>query len=343
MDDRITAHAAATLPRLTGGHLAKIIPLQGDASSRRYYRLRIRDGSVASLVLMELPGAGAAADEVTKTAATRLPFVDVQEFLERGGLPVPRIHHYDDAAGLLYLEDLGDTTLERVVAGAPAGRREPIYRNAVDLLVAFQRHGEAHKDGCIGHRRRFDFDLLRWELEHFREWLLVAERQAALTEAEQKTISEEFDEIARALEQAPTTFVHRDFQSRNLMVERGELHLIDFQDALIGPLPYDLVGLLRDSYVVLDDGEVDRLIAHYLARHPFPAGAAAFRALFDLQALHRKLKDSGRFVYIDRVKKNPGFLPHIPASLLYVRQALERLPSRTRLREILARHLPELR
>jgi N-acetylmuramate 1-kinase len=139
--------------------------------------------------------------------------------------------------------------------------------------------------------------------------------------------------------------VHRDYQSRNLMVQDGgdgpRLRLIDFQDALLGTRAYDLVGLLRDSYVALSPALLDSLVAHYVAR----AGvdAAKFSRLFDLQVVQRKLKDAGRFVFIDRVKHNPSFLVHIPNSLDYVARSLARLPELGSVREILAQYLPNFR
>lgn len=328
------------MPRLVGGSVARVVMLRGDASSRRYYRIEVERGSVPSLVVMELPQSGGS-DETTKGTPPRQPFVDMLEFLRSGDLPVPELYSYDDTAGLIYLEDLGDATMESLVVNASPEARRGHYLEAIDLLACLQRFGESRSEGCIAYGRRFDHDLLRWELDHFLEWLLCADRGVKLTDGEHIGITAEFDAIAHELAAAPTTFVHRDFQSRNLMVQADGLRLIDFQDALIGPLPYDLVGLLRDSYAVLTSGEVDSFVDAYLARRPFSGGDVAFRRWFDLQTVQRKLKDAGRFIYIDRVRRNPTFLPFVLDSLVYVRQALARLPDRARLIEILAAHLPE--
>jgi aminoglycoside/choline kinase family phosphotransferase len=156
-----------------------------------------------------------------------------------------------------------------------------------------------------------------------------------------------FEGIAAALDAEPKGFTHRDYQSRNLMVlPSGEQAVIDFQDALLGPRQYDLVALLRDSYVELPPDLVDRMIRRYLEKLALAGGPrlayAPFRAVFDLLTVQRKLKDAGRFVFIDRVKRNPGFLPSIPASLRYVRDALARRPELAELQGLLARHVPEL-
>jgi aminoglycoside/choline kinase family phosphotransferase len=246
----------------------------------------------------------------------------------------------------MVLEDLGDEMLEtRLLAGDP---RAPLYERAIDQLARLRAHAEAHPGGCVAFTRSFDADLYRWELEHFVEWGLQAWKGATLSPAERALADREFDRISRTLEAEPKGFTHRDYQSRNLMVlPSGEQAVIDFQDALLGPRQYDLVALLRDSYVELDPELVTAMLRRYLDRLHAEGGPrleyAAFRETFDLLTVQRKLKDAGRFVFIDRVKGNPGFLPSIPASLRYVREAFGRRPDLAALREVLARHVPELR
>jgi len=260
---------------------------------------------------------------------------------------VPAIHAFLEPERLMVLEDLGDEMLEtRLLAGDPAG---PLYERAVDQLARLRARAERNPDpSCVAFRRSFDRTLYRWELDHFREWLLEAWKGAALSAAERPEVDRAFDAVAGALASEPAGFTHRDYQSRNLMVlPGGEQAVIDFQDALLAPRQYDLVALLRDSYVELSPELVERMLARYLARLEAEGGPrldpTAFRATFDLLTVQRKLKDAGRFVFIDRVRGNPGFLPSIPASLRYVREALARRPELARLHEILARHVPELR
>jgi N-acetylmuramate 1-kinase len=273
----------------------------------------------------------------------------VQRYLARAGIAVPEVYRYDDRLGLVYLEDLGDDTFEQKVAAAGDDERAGWYRLAIDQLVKLQKFAAANPDpGCIAFSRGFDFELLKWELDHFREYGLEAQGHQ-LTPPEREEVERHFVAIAERLAAAPRIFVHRDYQSRNLMVQPGNpvarLRVIDFQDALLGTAAYDLVGLLRDSYVALSVPLLDRLVDE----HARKAGAASdrdaaeFRALFDLQTVQRKLKDAGRFVFIDRVKKNPSFLVHIPSSLDYVRNAFSRLPELGSLQQILARYLPSLR
>jgi aminoglycoside/choline kinase family phosphotransferase len=165
---------------------------------------------------------------------------------------------------------------------------------------------------------------------------------------EQRLVDRCFDELARRLAGEPAGFTHRDYQSRNIMVLRGgEQALIDFQDALLGPRQYDLVSLLRDSYVPLDQDLIGRMVDRYLAVTAAAGGpeidATEFREVFDLLTIQRKLKDAGRFVYIDRVKSNADFLQFVPVALRYVREAFGRLPAMADLQVVLSRYVPELR
>jgi aminoglycoside/choline kinase family phosphotransferase len=130
------------------------------------------------------------------------------------------------------------------------------------------------------------------------------------------------------------------------MVKNGELIVIDFQDALQGPRQYDLVALLRDSYVELDPAFVDHMLDKYIIAFEKAAhekiDVDAFKDFFHLLTVQRKLKDAGRFEFINRVKGNPGFLVSIPASLRYVKSALDRRPELSDLRRIVAKYVPEL-
>jgi hypothetical protein len=183
-------------------------------------------------------------------------------------------------------------------------------------------------------------------LDHFREWLLIADRCCRLSSNENIELEKVFNLISYELSSLPRVWVHRDFQSRNIMIKNvtsdsHSIHVIDFQDALMGPPIYDLVALLRDSYVDLGLELVNRLIQFYLHHFPQPIFSFDFYRAFHLQTIQRKLKDAGRFIYIDRVKNNSNFLKYIPNSLKYVSEALPFFPEFQTLAEILANYLPD--
>jgi N-acetylmuramate 1-kinase len=294
--------------------------LTGDASTRTYHRLTFDDGR-ASLIVMDLPEDFLGSDEGTSDPKPReLPFLEVQRLFSSRGLPVPLVESVDLGARVLLLEDLGDRTFESVVLGDDEERRERHYERAVDLMVRMHEALHPPPEGSLVAARRFDAALLRWELDHFREWGIEA-LTGPLAPSKRAELERHFDRVVAALVEAPLGFVHRDYQSRNLMVrDDGSLVIIDFQDAMVGPYVYDLVALLCDSYVALDVPLRRRLIARYAAARRLDP--AAVESLFDLQTIQRKLKDAGRFVFIDRVRKNPRFLVHFPSSLARVGEAL---------------------
>src|SRR5512133_1141670 len=344
-DPQTEGRVRAAVGKVTGrdASRAAVRRLAGHASMRSYWRVGVPPDSH---VVMVLPADGKP-EEVTKGGAPVVnTFVDVQRYLAGIGVRVPAIRAFLEPEGLMVLEDLGDEMLEtRLLAG---DARAPLYERAIDQLARLRARAEAAPGGCVAFSRSFDADLYRWELEHFVEWGLEAWKGAKLSPAERALADREFDRIARTLEAEPKGFTHRDYQSRNLMVlSSGEQAVIDFQDALLGPRQYDLVALLRDSYVELEPELVEAMLRRYLERLHGEGGPrleyGPFRQLFDLLTVQRKLKDAGRVVFIDRVKKNPGFLPSIPASLRYVRDAFARRPDLVELRHVLARHVPELR
>ena len=321
----------------------EIVRLHGDASYRTYSRALLADGS--TMILMQMPaGKASASEEITnfKGAHAELPFINVQRFLASRGLPVPRIYAYSAADHLMLLEDLGDDLMARRVEKADDTARRLWYGKAADLLVALQRKtAGADPSSCVALQRSFDSTLLNWEFDHFLEYGIAARLGKPMSDGDLAIFTEETRAISALIEGLPRGFTHRDFQSRNLIVRDGALALIDFQDALMGPRVYDLVALLRDSYVQLSPAIVAEIVARYA--QATGRDAEEVRAEFDLVTIQRKLKDAGRFVYIDRVKKNPNFLQYIPASLGYVKDALSRLPERKELFSMLKRYVPEWR
>ena len=141
----------------------------------------------------------------------------------------------------------------------------------------------------------------------------------------------------------PRVLCHRDYHSRNLMLHEGQLFIIDFQDARMGPDTYDLVSLLRDSYVDLPEQTVDELIAYFLALKGESGAQRDFRQRFDLMALQRNLKALGTFGYQTTARRNPVYIQYIPRTLRYVRYNLDRLTEFGRMRDVLAELVEEFR
>ena len=340
------AQLQAAYTSATGRPAGTVIRLPGGAGNRTYWRVHALDDPHSAIV-MELPADPVKSEEASKDhAPPELPFLNVHRYLTRIGVRVPLILLDAAKDGFLVIEDLTDRTLEKALQEGQD--REKLYAQAIDALARLRAHAERSPDpSCLAWTRGFDYDLYHWEFEHFIEYGLLG-RGAKPTDAELQVLRREFARISLELAAAPRSFTHRDYQSRNIMVtDAGEQVVIDFQDALQGPRQYDLVALLRDSYVELDRPLIDRMLRRYLEILPQEGGPALppeeFIGFFDLLTVQRKLKDAGRFVFIDQVKKNPSFLVHIPSSLRYVRDALKRRPELREVHEILAAHVPELR
>ena len=334
------------------------MPLAGDASNRRYYRLHLSGVPVTSLILMQLadPEGFKASEEAVsgqESEISELPFINVLQHLRAVDSPVPILYFYDEPAGLLFLQDFGDVTLARACHGALVDAVERWYRQAIDVLV--QLHVQASvpsKVPCLALSRSFDVPLYLWEFDHFLEYGIVARRGKLMCSEDYVPIQEEFHKIAEWLAGQPMVFTHRDFHSRNLMVDGERLGVIDFQDALLGPVTYDVASLLRDSYIALDESLIDSLLVYYREKMcqalPLSQHSAMllndpekFRRLFDYTSIQRNLKAAGRFVYIDRVKGNSNFLSSIPQTLHNVHANLSKYPQLHRLLKHLSPYVPE--
>jgi aminoglycoside/choline kinase family phosphotransferase len=259
-------------------------------------------------------------------------------------VPTPRVLGYDNALGILALQDLGDVTLQAHLGTQAFHAHAALYRQAVAHIVTMQTRGAAlTSPAYLPYGIAFDVDKLTWELDFFLKHYLSAYRNAVLPQAAFDAVRAEFQIIVEELAAEPRVLCHRDYHSRNLMLAQGTLYLIDFQDARMGPDTYDLASLLRDSYLDLNDITVNELIAYFLALKGGTAGAPDFRARFDLMALQRNLKAMGTFGYQTTTRQNPVYIQYMPRTLRYVGDTVRRYPRFGRLQDLLAPHIDELR
>jgi aminoglycoside/choline kinase family phosphotransferase len=319
---------------------AKVVPLTGDASDRRYLRVLLRDAP--SQVLAVYPQA---------FDVEQLPFANVARLMAAMPVPVPAILGHSNELGILALQDLGDVTLQAHLGAATRAEHAALYRQAVTLIAKMQQRGrELASEEYLPYGIAFDVEKLTWELQFFVKHFLEAYRGATIAAPDREALSAELLRIAEELAAEPRVLCHRDYHSRNLMLHDGQLYIIDFQDARMGPDTYDLVSLLRDSYMDFSEREVDELIAFFLALRGVGADRRGgdlpegqFRRRFDLMALQRNLKALGTFGFQTTTRGNPVYIQYIPRTLAYVRSNMERDRRFDRLRDILAAHVEELR
>ena len=311
----------------------RVVPLTPDASDRRYFRVLLHGSSSIVLSLYS-----------TAFDVTSLPFVNVATLMAKMPVPIPEVLGHADDIGVLALQDLGDVTLQAHLGASSAEEHAALYRQAVALIATLQKRGEqlASPD-YLPYGSSFDVDKLTWELDFFTKHFLEAYRGVTLTDKERSALREEFGVIVRELAAEPRVLCHRDYHSRNLMLHDSQLFIIDFQDARMGPDTYDLVSLLRDSYVDLPEQTVSELIAYFLALKGVTGDTPDFRSRFDVMALQRNLKALGTFGYQTTARRNPVYIQYIPRTLRYVRDNLDDQPRFDRLRELLGTYVEEFR
>ncbi|MFA6451388.1 MAG: phosphotransferase [bacterium] len=291
--------------------------LAGDASDRKFYRVTFNEpvcsGSErAVLMVLEQPWTDG-----------ELPYLNVRVFMEKAGLPVPALYHADLASGLILIEDYGDATLEDAIRNAPA-KTEDLYKLAVDLMLRIQIEGaKARDESCMAFSLSFDVEKLMFEFNFFYEHAIMNYKCGGVAHADESIIQAGFQKIAETLAAEPRYLTHRDYHSRNLMVTGGgELGLVDFQDARLGPLQYDLVSLLLDSYVKIPDALIVKLYEYYLDRlervYGMKQDRAGFDKIYDYMAIQRSIKAAGSFAYLDCVKKKDRYLKYFAPCLARV-------------------------
>ena len=306
-------------------------PMAGGASRRVSVRIHLPDHQT-SAVAFSVPNDGRSdeIDPVDSRAWPTCPFVEVHRLLQQRGVRVPSVlADASKEAGWVLVEDLGDTTLAVYLREHPE-QKEHLYQMAVrDLVTAQHALASLPPDSLVA-RRVFDENVLRCELDHFREWA-VEGRGHSLSPADRKQFDELATRLAQRIAQWPQRFVHRDYQSRNLMVrQEGSGHVslvwIDFQDALCGPYLYDLVALLNDSSQTFERPFIEARLEEFAAAAGLEAAVTAeIGRHFDWLTVQRKLKDAGRFVHVAQAQGNASFLPFVDTTLKRAFASLERL------------------
>ena len=321
--------------------IQSIEKLPGDASTRRYYRIKTlsEDQSTQSLIVMAM--------EPFEEQGGEIPFLTIQSHLSRCGVDVPRVLDFDPKQGFILLEDLGDITLLRSLQDVSDRSQERAYfEKTIDAIVRMHvasgpAHATAEEASRIGgFKLRFDVEKLLWEVNFTMEHFYEKHLQRNISSTDLKVIQDGFLKICQELAAEPVVFTHRDYHSRNVMVtDTGRFVLIDFQDARMGPCQYDLASLLRDSYYQLDEGQIQHLTRYYLDQMSAcgaPIGdEARFQRMFDLMAVQRNFKAIGSFASFLNRRGNPGYLKFIGNTFENIRRNLLKYPEFSALREVL--------
>jgi hypothetical protein len=280
--------------------------LPGDASFRRYFRVVTPNGLY---IAMDAP-------PPTENCA---PFVAIANGLRVLGLATPKIELSDLTNGFLLLSDFGDRVYLRELNSHNA---EMLYGRALDALLKMQACRQI--EGWT--LAPFTAEFMRRELEMFKEWFLIKHLELTLSTHAEQQLAMCFDFLANSAAQQKQVFMHRDYHSANLMVlPDNQVGILDFQDAFIGPITYDLVSLLRDCYVSWPDALVNKLVLNYWENLQLPdVSADEFCRWFDLMGLQRHLKALLTFSRKFRRDGNSNYLQHIPRTLEYISKISQR-------------------
>jgi aminoglycoside/choline kinase family phosphotransferase len=303
--------ASQWLARLTAPALRcdTLRPASADASFRRYFRVDGTDGD--TYILMDAPPP----QEDVK------PFIHVAEVFGKTGVSVPKVLAQDAERGFLLLTDLGATTYLKLLNSDTAHK---LYVDAIDALVLLQAQSQPEV------LPEYDRALLLRELNLFPEWYVARHRGVTLDDKQQAALRKVFDALLANNLAQPQVYVHRDYHSRNLMVmDSGNPGILDFQDAVYGPITYDLVSLLRDAYIQWDEELVlDWAIRYWekarRAGLPVANDIDSFYRDFEFMGLQRHLKVLGIFARLYHRDGKAAYLDDMPLVMEYTRKTAGR-------------------
>ncbi len=285
-----------------------LAPASADASFRRYFRVTLPNG--ATRIVMDAPPQ----HEDCK------PFLHVGKLFEQAGSHVPHVYAQDLEQGFLLLSDLGDTTYLQALTPDNAAT---LYGAATDALLKIQLASRA------GELPPYDEALLRRELQLFPDWYINKHLGVTLSDKQQLKLEEVFQRILANNLAQPCVYVHRDFHSRNLMLSTPNPGVLDFQDAVYGPITYDLASLFKDAYIQWEEPEVmDWLIRYWekarKAALPVRADFGEFYRDYEMMGVQRHIKVLGIFARLYHRDGKDGYLKDMPLVMDYLHRAAAR-------------------
>lgn len=308
--DPVHARAAAFAVQRLGRDVVSVVEIPAGLGTRRFLRIAFADGEPATLI--------ARVDDATPIApgapAAEPPLEPIRRLLEQNGLPVPRRYAGDPIAGIEWLEDVGDLSLERAVRHADASTRQRLYSRAIDLIPSLQAIAPGPSP-IAAFDRHLDAALIASKARKWLDWTLPFALRRDATPGERDTTSRAFAVVTKACERAPARLAHRDYKAANLhLMPSGRdveprLVMIDLQGAFMAPPEYDLVCLLRDSHVRLPEPEIRAHLESVRPRLPDAPAADEFDRRFDLLTLARVAKDLSHYVDAATRRGDRRYLP----------------------------------
>lgn len=306
-----------------------LTPLQNDASFRRYFRT---NNTHKPMIAMDAP----------PEKENSQPFIDIAKLLNTHNLQAPNIIAQNLAQGFLCLSDLGNKTF----ANALNNQDEPnqLYQQAIDALIKMQQIPQQK----LNNIPLYNEQLLRQELEYFPTWFIEKHLNMTLTNTQSNQLAELFNQLIESALTQPQAFVHRDYHSRNLMCLDQQnftqpLGILDFQDAVVGPITYDLVSLLKDAYVDWPTAQIENWIAYYFDQatdksilNTQTTNLETLTRWFDWMGLQRHLKILGIFARLYHRDHKPQYLQYFPRLYQYINTVCDQYPTFAALKSLMA-------
>ncbi|OFZ28832.1 MAG: hypothetical protein A2622_05725 [Bdellovibrionales bacterium RIFCSPHIGHO2_01_FULL_40_29] len=304
-----------------------IYQLAGDASARKYYR--IISGEKTWILMFWEPF-----QEET------YPFLSVQRHFKLAHVNVPTIVAVNGDLGVLLQEDLGDLTLERkFLENTNQLLSKAFYHQAIDEIIKIHDVATTLKNKTCATEIMFDTAKFIWEMNYAKEHLLLGILNYKMTTKRAAELDRVFADFCERLHQEPKVICHRDYHSRNIMLKLDKVFVIDFQDARLGPVQYDLVSLFKDSYVDLSDEYAHSLMNYYFENSSIKKtkdfSLEKFQVMYELQSVQRCFKACGSFASFMNVRKDRRYLKYLPHTIKRVARSLSHFPEYKLLMDVL--------
>ena len=287
-----------------------IYPINSDASFRNYFR--VNDHSDNTYIIMDSP----------PDKENNQQFILISEILRKMEIPSTAVYAKDLSMGFFILSDLGpETLMDRNLDIRIKTKREKLYTEAINILFSIQKNGNSFVDQLPV----YDLELLETEMNLFLDWYCVKELGINATQLNTFNLGKCFRYLSESALKQDQVFTHRDYHSRNIMIsKRGELGIIDFQDAVLGPITYDLVSLLRDCYIELSENEIrhwlEVMYQRLINENLLDISYEKFEVDFDLMGCQRHLKAIGIFSRLKHRDGKPNYMKDVPRTLGYLKK-----------------------
>lgn len=325
--DKRLAELTRWVKSLFEDNSVRIEPASADASFRRYFR--VYHGEQSQIVMDAPP------DKENSE-----PFVRIAGYLEQMGLTAPRVLHQMPEKGYYLLSDLGD---QPYLPNLTEQSADKMYHDAIQALAIMQSSGTQFKDALPA----YDESLLQSEMALFTDWFLSRHLDLELSEADRGVLQRTYDFLIQSALEQPKVFVHRDYHSRNLMLISDHSHdanpgILDFQDAVWGPMTYDLVSLLRDCYISWPPELIVSWVQQFydmMKSDLAGVSFAQFMRWFDLMGIQRHLKATGIFCRLNYRDNKPGYLNDIPRTFGYIFDVSQNYPELDSFSDLLKHHV----